>query len=130
MADKQQVRAEIREFLVSRRARITPEQAGLRTFGSSRRVAGLRREEVATLAGVSAELVRSLITDEAVGRTFELFATAGGPPQDWPGLFAQTAPDRPGSLDGVRDAATLPIDAEPQRVRHDLDAVSEDQAQQ
>jgi transcriptional regulator with XRE-family HTH domain len=48
------VRAEIREFLTSRRARITPEQAGLRTYGSgARRVPGLRREEVASLAGVS-----------------------------------------------------------------------------
>ena len=33
MADNHQLRAEIREFLVSRRARITPEQAGLRVFG-------------------------------------------------------------------------------------------------
>jgi transcriptional regulator with XRE-family HTH domain len=46
------MRKEIREFLTSRRARITPEQAGLRSFGS-RRVPGLRREEVAVLAGVS-----------------------------------------------------------------------------
>src|ERR1700759_3325002 len=45
-------RTEIREFLTSRRARITPEQAGLATYGS-RRVPGLRREEVAVLAGVS-----------------------------------------------------------------------------
>ena len=45
-------RSEIREFLTSRRARITPEQAGLPTYGS-RRVPGLRREEVAVLAGVS-----------------------------------------------------------------------------
>ena len=43
---------EIREFLTSRRARITPEQAGLPAYGS-RRVPGLRREEVAVLAGVS-----------------------------------------------------------------------------
>ena len=43
---------EIREFPTSRRARITPEQAGLNTYGS-RRVPGLRREEVAVLAGVS-----------------------------------------------------------------------------
>src|SRR5881392_4510293 len=49
-------RAEIREFLTSRRARITPEQAGLRTYGAgSRRVPGLRREEVALLAGVSVD---------------------------------------------------------------------------
>jgi transcriptional regulator with XRE-family HTH domain len=43
---------EIREFLTSRRARITPEQVGLISYGS-RRVPGLRREEVAVMAGVS-----------------------------------------------------------------------------
>ena len=46
-------RAQIREFLASRRARITPEQAGLPAYGGHRRVTGLRREEVALLAGVS-----------------------------------------------------------------------------
>jgi hypothetical protein len=47
-------RAQVREFLVSRRERITPEQAGLPAYGSgNRRVKGLRREEVALLAGVS-----------------------------------------------------------------------------
>jgi transcriptional regulator with XRE-family HTH domain len=46
-------RNEVREFLISRRARITPEQAGLPTYGGNRRVPGLRREEVALLAGVS-----------------------------------------------------------------------------
>ncbi len=47
-------RSEIREFLTSRRARVTPEEAGLRTYGTGpRRVPGLRREEVALLAGVS-----------------------------------------------------------------------------
>jgi hypothetical protein len=48
-------RADIREFLASRRARITPEQAGLPAYGSNRRVKGLRREEVAMLAGISVE---------------------------------------------------------------------------
>lgn len=46
-------RNEIRQFLASRRARITPGQAGLPNYGGSRRVPGLRREEVAMLAGVS-----------------------------------------------------------------------------
>jgi transcriptional regulator with XRE-family HTH domain len=45
-------RSEIREFLTSRRAKIAPEQAGLTSYGP-RRVPGLRREEVAVLAGVS-----------------------------------------------------------------------------
>ncbi|HYB16826.1 MAG TPA: helix-turn-helix transcriptional regulator [Streptosporangiaceae bacterium] len=47
-------RAQVREFLISRRERISPAQAGLPTYGgSNRRVKGLRREEVALLAGVS-----------------------------------------------------------------------------
>lgn len=44
---------EVREFLISRRAHVTPEQAGLPDYGGERRVPGLRREEVAMLAGVS-----------------------------------------------------------------------------
>jgi transcriptional regulator with XRE-family HTH domain len=48
-------RNEIRQFLASRRARMTPEQAGLPTYGGNRRVPGLRREEVALLAGVSVD---------------------------------------------------------------------------
>jgi transcriptional regulator with XRE-family HTH domain len=46
-------RDDIKEFLASRRARITPQQAGLTAYGRNRRVPGLRREEVAMLAGVS-----------------------------------------------------------------------------
>ncbi|WP_033344482.1 helix-turn-helix domain-containing protein [Catenuloplanes japonicus] len=46
---------DIRDFLTSRRARITPERAGLPAYGGRRRVAGLRREEVALLAGVSVD---------------------------------------------------------------------------
>jgi transcriptional regulator with XRE-family HTH domain len=46
---------DIQEFLATRRARITPSQAGLPDFGGKRRVAGLRREEVAVLAGVSVD---------------------------------------------------------------------------
>ncbi len=48
-------RAEIREFLTSRRAKVMPEQVGLPAGGGKRRVPGLRREEVAVLAGVSTD---------------------------------------------------------------------------
>jgi len=48
-------KAEVRDFLVSRRGKITPERAGLAFYGDNRRVPGLRREEVAMLAGVSAD---------------------------------------------------------------------------
>ena len=73
---------EIREFLASRRARITPEQAGLRAHGGRRRVPGLRREEVALLAGISVEYythlergnVRGVSEDvlDAVARALQL----------------------------------------------------------
>ena len=52
---KADLNAEIRDFLSTRRARITPEQAGLPAYGGNRRVKGLRREEVAMLAGVSVD---------------------------------------------------------------------------
>jgi transcriptional regulator with XRE-family HTH domain len=48
-------RAEVRDFLTSRRARLTPQDVGLPAYGNPRRVKGLRREEVAILAGVSVE---------------------------------------------------------------------------
>jgi transcriptional regulator with XRE-family HTH domain len=52
-------RAEVREFLMSRRAKVTPQAAGL-PAGTSRRVAGLRRTEVAMLADVSVEYYAKL----------------------------------------------------------------------
>ncbi|MFV0458342.1 MAG: helix-turn-helix transcriptional regulator [Actinomycetales bacterium] len=48
-------RDDIRDFLTTRRARLTPEQAGLPVYAANRRVTGMRREEVALLAGISVE---------------------------------------------------------------------------
>ncbi|MGI5323871.1 helix-turn-helix transcriptional regulator [Actinomadura nitritigenes] len=91
-------RNEVRDFLASRRARITPRQAGLPAYGGNRRVPGLRREEVAMLAGVSVDyyirlergnlsgvsdsvleaLVRALQLDDAErAHLFDLARTAG-----------------------------------------------------
>lgn len=65
---RDEVRAQIREFLSTRRARITPEQAGLPAYGGDRRrVAGLRREEVAVLAGVSPQYYIRLERGDATG---------------------------------------------------------------
>ena len=57
---------DIAEFLTSRRARVTPEQVGLPSYGP-RRVQGLRREEVASLAGVSVEYYKRLERGNASG---------------------------------------------------------------
>jgi transcriptional regulator with XRE-family HTH domain len=94
-------RKDISEFLRSRRAGITPEQAGLRSYGGSRRVPGLRREEVALLAGISVDyyirlergnasgvsetvleaLARALQLDEAErAHLFDLSRAAGSTP--------------------------------------------------
>ena len=51
---------DVKEFLSSRRARITPQQAGLPAYGGNRRVAGLRREELAMLAGMSVDYYNRL----------------------------------------------------------------------
>ena len=53
-------RNDLKAFLTTRRAKITPEQAGLPVYGANLRVTGLRREEVALLAGISAEYMTRL----------------------------------------------------------------------
>ncbi|VXC08825.1 helix-turn-helix transcriptional regulator [Arthrobacter sp. 8AJ] len=73
---------DVRKFLTSRRARLTPEEAGLPAYGGNRRVAGLRREEVAMLAGLSIDyyirLERGNLSGasdsvlEALGRALQL----------------------------------------------------------
>lgn len=57
---------ELSQFLTSRRANISPDQAGLPSYGQ-RRVPGLRREEVASLAGVSVEYYKRLERGNATG---------------------------------------------------------------
>jgi transcriptional regulator with XRE-family HTH domain len=78
-------RAQIQEFLASRRARISPQSVGLPVAGRKRRVPGLRREEAAALAGVSVDyyirLERGALTNasdsvlQAIARALQLDAT-------------------------------------------------------
>jgi uncharacterized protein YbjT (DUF2867 family) len=76
---------------------------------------GIGRDQLAEV------LVRSLVTDSALGRTFELFAEPGPAPTDWDGLFARLRPDPAGSLDAVADPATLPpVADEPAPVPADI----------
>src|SRR5829696_2841877 len=58
--------SELSQFLSSRRAKVTPEQVGLPSYGR-RQVPGLRREEVASLAGVSVEYYKRLERGNATG---------------------------------------------------------------
>ena len=72
MSSRNDIRGEIRQFLTTRRARISPEQAGLRFYGGNRRVPGLRREEVALLAGISIEYYTRLERGDAHGVSDEV----------------------------------------------------------
>src|SRR3954469_6754867 len=67
MVDKDGARAALRAFLVTRRARVSPAEAGLAVIGSRRRVPGLRREEGAMLAGISVEYYVRLERGQATG---------------------------------------------------------------
>ena len=60
-------RTEVRAFLSTRRAKLTPAQAGLAHYSRNRRVPGLRRSEVADLAGVSVEYYARLERGEIAG---------------------------------------------------------------
>ena len=76
---------------------------------------GIGREQLAEV------LVRALLTDTAVGRTFELFAEPGPAPTDWDGLFAGVRPGDSGAVDAVADPVTLPAVAdEPAPVAADI----------
>ncbi|OII26490.1 helix-turn-helix domain-containing protein [Frigoribacterium sp. MCBA15_019] len=63
---------EISSFLTSRRARLTPAQAGVPVFSGTRRVPGLRREEVAQLAGVSTDYYSKLERGTSRGASREV----------------------------------------------------------
>ena len=123
----QAAQAEVREFLTSRRARITPDAAGLPTTGN-RRVPGLRRSEVADLAGISVDyyaklergkiagasagvleaLARALQLSEAEHRhLYDLASAADGVPTSARGRSRSTRPPQVReSLERVVDAVT------------------------
>ncbi|WP_435736017.1 helix-turn-helix transcriptional regulator [Cellulosimicrobium sp. PMB13] len=61
------IRSDLREFLTTRRGRLTPADVGLPDFGGRRRVPGLRREEVALMAGMSVEYYVRLERGNATG---------------------------------------------------------------
>ena len=70
--------SDIREFLATRRAKITPQQAGLPAYGGNRRVPGLRREEVALLAGVSIDYYVRLERGNLAGASEEVLDAVAG----------------------------------------------------
>jgi hypothetical protein len=101
-------REEVRAFLASRRAKITPAQAGLTAYGANRRVPGLRREEVAMLAGVSDSILEAIAgalqLDDAERQHLRDLARAAGP-RPARGR-RRPAPSVPDSVQLILDAMT------------------------
>ena len=70
-------KTEIRDFITSRRAKITPREVGLDSYGP-RRVPGLRREEVASLAGVSVDYYNRIERGNLTGVSEEVLEAVAG----------------------------------------------------
>lgn len=99
------------------------DQHRLVALQGDRRHAGDPSDGVIARHQIAQVLVRSLGSDPASRKTFELVAEAGPAPDGFDALFAALDADPEGALDGVRDLANMPPDEEPQRVRNDLNAV-------
>ena len=106
-------RADVRDFLVTRRARITPQQAGLAFYGGTRRVPGLRREEVAMLAGVSADYYTRLEKGNLTGVSDTVLQAIAG-------ALQLDEAERLHLLDLARTANTSPAHAARRKVPHQL----------
>ena len=100
-----------------------PDEHRLVLLQGDKRQAGDSSDGVIARRQIAEVLVRSLGSDQALRKTFELVATTGPGPANFDALFAPLETDTHGALDGVHDAANMPLDEEPRRVRDDLDAV-------
>ncbi|UQN30900.1 helix-turn-helix domain-containing protein [Brachybacterium kimchii] len=96
---------EARAFLVSRRAQITPAEAGVHDHGDERRVPGLRREEVAELAGVSVGYYKRLERGELGGASESVLDAVAR-------ALRLTNIEREHLLDLARQASTSPSRSE------------------
>jgi uncharacterized protein YbjT (DUF2867 family) len=100
-----------------------PDEQRLVLLQGDTRQAGNSSDGVVARRQIAQILIRSLTSDQALRKTFELVAAKGPASDDIDALFAPLDADTPGALDGVRDAANQPLEDEPERVRRDLDSV-------
>ncbi len=103
-----------------------PDEHQLALLQGDKRQAGNSSDGVVARRQIAEVLVRSLSSDHAVRKTFELIAVTGPAPDDFDALFAPLDADPSGALDAVHDMANMPMGDEPQRVRDDLEAVRAD----
>jgi uncharacterized protein YbjT (DUF2867 family) len=100
-----------------------PDQQRLVLLQGDTRQAGDSSDGVVARRQIAEVLVRSLGSDHALRKTFELIAAKGPAPEDFDAIFAPLDADPQDALDGVRDRANQPVEDEPRQVRDELDAV-------
>lgn len=106
-----------------------PDEHRLVFLQGDTRQAGNSSDGVIARRQIADVLVRSLSSDHALRKTFELVATKGPAQKDFDALFAALDPDPKDSLDGGRDMPNQPLEDEPQRVRDDLRTLSANRRQ-
>ncbi|GAB4083363.1 SDR family oxidoreductase [Modestobacter muralis] len=100
-----------------------PDQLGLVFLQGDRRWAGSPADGVVSRRQIAQVLIMSLTSAAADRKTLELVAEHGAPPADLNPLFATLQADPADALDAVLDTDNMPLAAEPNRVRAELDAV-------
>jgi len=100
-----------------------PDEHRLVLLQGDRRHAGDSSDGVIARRQIAEVLVASLTSDGALRKSFELVATRGPAQHDLDAELARLDADPPGALDAVHDLPNMPLQEEPQRVRHDLEAV-------
>jgi uncharacterized protein YbjT (DUF2867 family) len=88
------------------------------------RTSGSPSDGVIARRQIAEVLVSSLVSEDAIRKTFELVAIKGAAQDDLNALFASLDSDTGASMDGVRDTANMPVEQEPERVRKHLESLS------
>ena len=123
MAPNERARASGRPYTIVRPGWFDYNDTGqhrLELLQGDTRQAGDPGDGVVARRQIAEVLVRSLGSEAANRKTFELVAMRGPAPSDLDSLFAGLEPDAPGALDACRDSANMPLAQEPGRVRDDL----------
>jgi uncharacterized protein YbjT (DUF2867 family) len=97
-----------------------PDQHRLVFLQGDTRQAGDPSDGVVARTQIAQVLVRSLTSESAIRKTFELVAERGPATDDFEAAYATLDADAPGQLDAVRDADNMPLSREPARVQEDL----------
>ncbi|MCE0536484.1 helix-turn-helix transcriptional regulator [Kineosporia rhizophila] len=118
-----ELRNDLGDFLRTRRASLSPEETGVPTYGTPRRVPGLRREEVAMLAGVSVNYYTRLeqgeshqMSDSVLDALARALRLAEGERRHlerlaWPSQFTRRDPDSETGPETVRDSLRAMVEA-------------------